>query len=75
MIKRIYMFLEDEEFDRADELCEMALNQDPENAEVYVCKLLAEMRLKNQDMLASLSNPLNNNKNYQRALRQCCEEN
>lgn len=69
MIKRIYMFLEDEEFDRADELCEMALNQDPENAEVYVCKLLAETRLKNQDMLASLSNPLNNNKNYQRALR------
>lgn len=33
LLKRIALFLEDEEFDKADDFCEQVLNADPENAE------------------------------------------
>ncbi|MBQ6026745.1 MAG: toll/interleukin-1 receptor domain-containing protein [Lachnospiraceae bacterium] len=42
LLKRIELFLEDSEFDKADEFCEKVLNIDPENAQVYFYKLLIE---------------------------------
>ena len=69
LLKRIHMFLEDEEFERADELCELVLNQDPENAEAYVCKLLADLHIKNQNELINCNDVFYDNKNYQKALR------
>lgn len=35
LLKRIALFLEDEEFDKADDFCEQVLNTDPENADAY----------------------------------------
>ena len=44
LLKRAFMFLEDGDFSRADEFCEQVLNLDPENAEAYLGKLMAEQR-------------------------------
>ena len=57
LLKRAFMFLEDGEFDRADEFCEQVLNQDPENAEAYFGKLMVELRVKRQSDLANCSKP------------------
>lgn len=69
LLKRAFMFLEDGEWDRADEFCEQVLNIDPECAEAYLGKLMAELRVKKQDALKELSEPFDANLNYQRILR------
>lgn len=69
LLKRAFMFLEDGDFDRADEFCEQILNQDPENAQAYLGKLMAELRVKQQTDLANCAEPFDNNKNYQKAVR------
>ena len=69
LLKRAFMFLEDGDFDRADEFCEQILNQDPENAQAYLGKLMAELRVKQQTDLANCEEPFDNNKNYQKAVR------
>ena len=69
LLKRAFMFLEDGDFDRADEFCEQVLNQDPENAQAYLGKLMAELRVKRQADLANCAEPFDNNKNYQKAVR------
>ena len=69
LLKRAFMFLEDGDFDRADDFCEQVLNQDPENAQAYVGKLMAELHVKRQDDLANHAEPFDNNKNYQKAVR------
>ena len=69
LLKRAFMFLEDSDFDRADEFCEQVLNQDPENAQAYLGKLMAELRVKQQADLANCAEPFDNNKNYQKTVR------
>ena len=69
LLKRAFMFLEDGDFDRADDFCEQVLNQDPENAQAYVGKLMAELHVKRQDDLADYTELFDNNKNYQKAVR------
>ena len=69
LLKRAFMFLEDGDFDRADEFCEQVLNQDPENARAYLGKLMAELRVKQQADLANCAEPFDNNKNYQKTVR------
>jgi len=68
LLKRIFMFLEDGDFENADEYCEKVLDQDPENAQAYLGKLMVEMRAKHQEDLANCSTPLNESRNYQKAL-------
>ena len=69
LLKRAFMFLEDGDFDRADEFCEQVLNQDPENAQAYLGKLMAELRVKRQADLANCAESFDNNKNYEKAVR------
>lgn len=69
LLKRAFMFLEDGEFDRADDFCEQVLNIDPECAEAYLGKLMAELHVKQQDNLKNKIEPFNNNNNYQKAVR------
>lgn len=52
LLKRAFMFLEDEEWSRADEFCEQVLNQEPENAQAYLGKLLSELRIRSLDCFA-----------------------
>ena len=69
LLKRAFMFLEDGEFAEAGEYCERVLDQDPENSQAYLGKLMAELRVRRQEDLPNCEQPFNNNNNYQKAMR------
>ena len=69
LLKRICIFLEDADWRTANEYCEKALDMDPENAQVYVCKLMAELHVRKQEQLAEFAYPFDQKSNYQKALR------
>lgn len=69
ILKRVFMSLEDGEFELADSLCEQVLNQDPENSQAYLGKLMAEMRAKTKADLAMCSESFENSKSYMKANR------
>ena len=69
LLKRAFMFLEDGDFARADEFCEQVLNQDPENAEAYLGKLMADLKVRKQEDLADCEQPFDENNNYKKAMR------
>ncbi|MBE6802677.1 MAG: toll/interleukin-1 receptor domain-containing protein [Ruminococcaceae bacterium] len=69
LLKRAFMFLEDGDFERADEFCEQVLNIEPENARAYLGKLMADLYVKKQDELKNLPKTFNENSNCQKALR------
>lgn len=69
LLKRALMFLEDGEFAKADDFCEQILNQDPENAEAYLGKLMAELHVKKKDDLKDQPKPFDDRNNYQKVIR------
>lgn len=69
LVKRAFLFLEDGEFERADELCEQALNQDPENTMAYVGKVLVRRKLHKIEELSEEAEPLTQDSDFQKALR------
>ena len=69
LLKRSFMFLEDGDFEKADEFFENVLNQDPENAQAYLGKLMAELRVSKQEQLKDCAAPFDNSSNYQKILR------
>ena len=69
LLKRAFMFLEDEEFDRADDFCEQVLNQDPENAQAYLGKLMSELQVKRREELANCDEPFDDSNNYRKIMR------
>ncbi len=69
LLKRAFMYLEDGEWDSADEYCEKMLDQDPENGEAYLGKLMAKVRCRNRDKLVNCLRPFDDTSNYQKAIR------
>ena len=69
LLKRAFMFLEDGEWEKADDFCEQVLNQDPENAQAYVGKLMCELQVTKQENLKNQPEPFDNNNNYKKAMR------
>ncbi len=69
LLKRISLFLEDGDYDRADEFCEQVLNSDPENADAYIYKLLIEYECTTKEELPLLSTSIKSSKNYAKAIR------
>ena len=69
LIKRMYLFLEDREIERADEFCEQILNLNPESAEAYIGKLLIDFKCTCKEDLSKQSSVISNNKNYQKVIR------
>ena len=69
LLKRAFIFLEDEDWQSADEYCEKVLDLDPENAMAYVGKLLSELHLKNQEELKEQRELFDDNNNYKKAIR------
>ena len=61
LLKRAFISLEDGEWDKADNFCEQVLNQDPENAQAYLGKLMAEFHVKKQDNLKDCVFNIDNN--------------
>jgi alpha-tubulin suppressor-like RCC1 family protein len=68
-LERILLFLEDREWDKVDEFSEQILNQDPKNAQVYLYKLMRDLRVKKIEDLENLEETFENNKNYQKYIR------
>ncbi len=69
LLKRAFMFLEDGDFARADEFCEQVLNLDPENAQAYLGKLMAELKVNKREQLKNQSQPFDDRSNYIKAVR------
>ena len=69
LLKRAFMFLEDGDFAKADDFCEQVLNQDPENAQAYLGKLMAELKARMPSFLQYCDKPFDNKNNYQKAIR------
>lgn len=69
LLKRAFLFLEDSDWNSADEYCEKVLDVDPECAEAYLGKLMVELRVRTQEDLKEQAQPFDNNSNYQKAFR------
>ena len=69
LIRRGFMYLEDSEWDKADNFFEQALNANPENAKAYIGKLCAELHLNREEDLLKIESPLGNYGNYKRAIQ------
>lgn len=69
LLKRVYIFLEDEEWSRADDFCEKILNINPELAEAYLCKLMIEFKCSIKDDLFNLNRLITTSKNYLKIIR------
>lgn len=69
LLKRAFMFLEDGDWISADEYCEKVLDMDPENAEAYLGKLMAELKTGRREALKDCEASFDGSKNYQKAVR------
>ena len=69
LIKRAMLFLEESNWKKADEYAEKALDADPENANAYLVKLCVDLKVCTAESLAEMSEPFEDNSNYQKAMR------
>lgn len=69
LIERVFMFLEDGDWSSADEYCEKVLDIEPKNAQAYIGKLMADLKITKKELLGDCSNPFDDNANYQKAYR------
>lgn len=69
LLQRVALFLEDGEFDRADEYCERVLDIEPTNADAYIGKLLVEFRCTMREQLKYCRETIADSKNYAKVLR------
>ena len=69
LIKRIFMFLEDGEFDNADTYCERVLDIDPENELAYLGKLMINLGVNLREDLRNYEEGFSDNMYYKKILR------
>lgn len=69
LLKRAFMFLEDGNWRDADAYCEKVLDQDPENAEAYLGKLMAELHVRKRAELQTYNRTFTYSLNYQKIVR------
>ena len=69
LVKRAYMFLEDGEFETADQYFDKILDIDIEDSRAYIGKLLAECKLRSEDEIATLPQTVTDDKNFKKAIR------
>ena len=69
LLKRAFMFLEDGNWQDASEYCEKVLDQEPENAQAYLGKLMAECCVCRKEDLKNCREPFDGNNNFKKAVR------
>ena len=69
LLKRVFLFLEDGDWEEADEYCEKVLDRDPENARAYLGKLLAALHCHTFEALMETNTPFDENEHYKKVLR------
>ncbi len=78
LVERVFIFLEDEQWAKADEYCERILDIEPKNAFAYLGKLMSELKVPEKSMLAACAFSFADNGNYKKIIRYgdaaLCEE-
>ncbi len=69
LIERIFLFLEDSDWQSAAEYCEKVLDLEPKNGLAYLGKLMVDLKVTNRASLGDLSKPFSSNKNYDKLIR------
>ncbi len=69
LLERAFMFLEDGNWQSADEYCEKVLDMEPKNAQAYLGKLMSELHVKDENSLVQIELNLNNYDNYKKAVK------
>lgn len=69
LLERVFMFLEDGDWAKADTYCESVLDQDPKCAEAYLGKLMAEVKFRKKEDLSKAKEPLDQSDNYSKVMR------
>lgn len=69
LLKRAFMFLEDGDWQSANEYCEKVLDMDPENAQAYLGKLMAELQVRKKEELVNCAYSFDHTANYQRVMQ------
>ena len=69
LLKRIRLFLEDGNWEKADQYCERVLDMDSGNAEAYLGKLMVELKVHRPEQLGDCAQPFDQNQYYQKAFQ------
>ena len=69
LLKRAFMFLEDGEWESADEYCEKVLDIDPECARAYLGKLMAANRIMKEEDIKDEADDFDDDSNFIKAMR------
>lgn len=69
LVKRGFLALEDGEWEKADNFFEQALNQNAEDAQAYLGKLMAELQVKIRSALKDCVEPFDKKNIYQKVIR------
>ena len=69
LLRRVFMFLEDQNWQMADEYAEKVLDIDPENGKAYLGKLLGQMQITKPELLQQSTIPFHGNSNYIKTIR------
>ena len=74
MVKRAFIFLEDQNWKNADEYFEKVLDEEPENAKAYLGKMMIQLHVKREEDLLNLAEPLEDNSFYNKIIRYADDE-
>ena len=74
LLRRVSIFLDNQDWESADIYCEKVLDIDPENADAYIGKILAELHCSNEAQLENQNPPLERLPAYKNAVRFADEE-
>ena len=69
LLRRAHIFLEDGDWESADEYAEKVLDLNPECAEAYFVKLLVECELNKPEDILTYNEPISDSLNYDKAIR------
>ncbi len=69
LLERAFMFLEDGDWNSANEYCEKVLDIAPKCAKAYLGKLMAELKVNTEDSLCDCDNPFDDYDNYVKVMR------
>lgn len=69
LLRRAVLYLEDKEWGKADDYCEQVLDQEPENAEAYVIKLMARLKVDKIESIGLTELAYEQWNSYQKAYR------
>ncbi|MEA1975865.1 MAG: toll/interleukin-1 receptor domain-containing protein, partial [Bacillota bacterium] len=75
LIERAKIFLDNSDFNKANEYFDRVLDQNPKLSEAYIGKLMAELKVKDVEGLLSFEYSLNNHNSYKNAIKFSSKEN